>query len=251
MNVIFDKEVYMMKLGVCQMTVSEKLDMNMKKIMGFIEQAAGQNIDIVGFPEMALTGYTVELLKDESMNDMVSSALLEIRKTCEAFNTAAVIGHPYKKSNKLYNSTSVFLPSGNIYTYDKKYPTNAELEYFEPGKKDPLIFDYNGKKIGVMICRDQNYPSLAAELVNGGAKFIYILSAHFYNPKEARWKLEKNRAIPITRAVENGVYVMLTNFIGSHLGMISLGNSLIADPEGAVVASAGESEETLLSVSIL
>ncbi len=240
-----------MKLGICQMAVSEKLEVNLKKIMEFIEQAAGQNIDIVGFPEMALTGYTVELLTNKNMNDMVSEALSQIRKTCEGFNTAAIIGHPYKKSDKLYNSTSVFLPCGNIYTYDKKYPTNAELEYFEPGKKDPLIFDYNGKKIGAMICRDQNYPNLAAELVNGGASFIYILSAHFYNPKEARWKLEKNRAIPITRAVENGVHVLLANFIGSHLGMISLGNSLIADPEGAVVASAGESEETLLSVSIL
>ena len=60
----------------------------------------------------------------------------------------------------------------------------------------------------------------------------------------------KNRAIPITRAVENGVYVLLSNFVGSHLGMVSLGNSLIADPDGAVVSSAGESEESLLSVSI-
>ena len=40
----------------------------------------------------------------------------------------------------------------------------------------------------------------------------------------------KNRAIPITRAVENGVYVLLSNFVGSHLGMVSLGNSLLPTP---------------------
>ena len=101
-----------------------------------------------------------------------------------------------------------------------------------------------------MICRDQNHPKLGLELVKKGAEFIYILSAHFYRPKEARWKVEKNRAIPITRAVENGVHVLLSNFVGSHLGLVSLGNSLIADPDGAVVVSAGENEESLLSVSV-
>ncbi|MDD4568791.1 MAG: carbon-nitrogen hydrolase family protein [Tepidanaerobacteraceae bacterium] len=239
-----------MKLGVCQMAVSEKLEMNTKKIMDFIKQAAAQNIDIIGFPEMALTGYTKEILTEKNMNDMVSKALSEIKKACEVFNTTVIVGHPYNKGEELYNSASVFLPDGNTYTYDKKYPTELELEYFEIGKKNPLVFTYGGKKIGVMICRDQNYPGLARELIKSGAQFIYILSAHFYNPKEARWKLEKNRAIPITRAVENGVHVLLSNFVGSHLGMVSLGNSLIADPDGAVVTSAGESEESLLSVSI-
>jgi predicted amidohydrolase len=249
-NVIFKQRGDVMKLGVCQMSVSEKLEINTKKIIGFIEHAAAQNIDIIGLPEMALTGYTKEILDDEKMNDTVRQSLSKIRETCEVFNTAAIVGHPYKKGDELYNSTSVFLPDGNTYTYDKMYPTEVELEYFESGKKNPLVFTYRGKKIGVMICRDQNYPGLAKELVKGGAEFIYILSAHFYNPKEARWKLEKNRAIPITRAVENGVHVLLSNFVGSHLGMISLGNSLIAEPDGAVVVSAGESEESLLSISI-
>jgi predicted amidohydrolase len=112
------------------------------------------------------------------------------------------------------------------------------------------VFPFGDAKIGVIICRDQNYPELCRALTKAGAQFIYILSAHFYGPKEARWKLEKNRAIPITRAVENKVYVLLSNFVGSHLGKVSLGNSLIADPDGAVVVSAGETEEGLLSVSI-
>jgi predicted amidohydrolase len=239
-----------MKLGVCQMAVSEKLELNTKKIINYIKQAATLNIDITGFPEMALTGYTKDILNDKNLNDILKKPLTEIRETCEAFNTAAIVGHPYKNGDELYNSTSVFLPDGNTYTYDKMYPTELELEYFEAGKKEPLVFTCGGKKTGVMICRDQNYPDLAKALVKAGAQFIYILSAHFYNSKEARWKLEKNRAIPITRAVENGVHVLLSNFVGSHLGMISLGNSLIADPDGAVVVSAGESEESLLSVSI-
>ncbi|HHY43109.1 MAG: carbon-nitrogen hydrolase family protein [Firmicutes bacterium] len=239
-----------MKLGVCQMAVSEKVDTNTKKIIRFIEKAALHSINIVGFPEMALTGYTKEVLSDENLNIIVKDALSEIKKACTYYGTAAIVGHPYKNGDKLYNSASVFLPDGSTFTYDKKYPTELELKYFEAGKKEPLVFTYRDKKIGVMICRDQNYPELAKALKKAGAQFIYILSAHFYNPKEARWKLEKNRAIPITRAVENKVYVLLSNFVGSHLGMVSLGNSLISDPDGAVVVSAGECEEGLISVCI-
>lgn len=240
-----------MKLGVCQMSVSEKLEVNKNKIISFIKEASDQNMDFIGFPEMALTGYTPEILSDKNLNELVQNALDEIRKTCETSKVGAAVGHPYTKEGKLYNSVSVFLPNGIIYSYDKKYPTKAELEYFEAGEKDPFVFTYKNKTIGIMICRDQNYPNLAKELKNKGAEFIYILSAHFYNPKEARWKLEKNRAIPITRAVENQVHVLLSNFVGSHLGMVSLGNSLIVDPEGAVVVSTGESEETLISISVL
>ncbi len=233
------------------MSVSEKLEVNKNKIISFIKEASDQNMDFIGFPEMALTGYTPEILSDKNLNELVQNASDEIRKTCKTSKVGVAVGHPYTKEGKLYNSVSVFLPNGIVYSYDKKYPTKAELEYFEVGKKDPLFFTYQNKTIGIMICRDQNYPNLAKELKNKGVEFIYILSAHFYNPKEARWKLEKNRAIPITRAVENQVHVLLSNFVGSHLGMVSLGNSLIVDPEGAVVVSTGESEETLISISVL
>jgi predicted amidohydrolase len=239
-----------MKLGVCQMAVSENLGVNTKKIISFIKEAALQDINIVGFPEMALTGYTKEILVDENLNSMVQDSLSEIKKACKLHNTAVLVGHPYKDGEELYNSATVFLPDGSTFTYDKKYPTELESKYFEAGKKEPLVFPFGDAKIGVIICRDQNYPELCRALTKAGAQFIYILSAHFYDPKEARWKLEKNRAIPITRAVENKVYVLLSNFVGSHLGKVSLGNSLIADPDGAVVVSAGETEEGLLSVSI-
>jgi predicted amidohydrolase len=42
----------------------------------------------------------------------------------------------------------------------------------------------------------------------------------------------------------------MANTIGSHIGMISLGNSLIADPEGVLVVLADESSETIITCDI-
>lgn len=238
-----------MKLGICQMSISKNIDINTNKILDFLDKASKQDVDLLVFPEMSLTGYNPDTLLSSSLNTIVDSCVYRIREKSNSLEIGAVIGHAYYKEDKLYNRLSVILPGEEIHTYDKLHLVELEQEYFEPGSKF-LNFSYKNEIFGVMICRDQNDPKIAEELVKRGARFIFIISAHYYKPKEARWKLEKNRAIPITRAVENGVYVLLPNTVGSHLGMISLGNSLIADPDGAVVVSAGESEETILSLSL-
>ncbi|HHU69357.1 MAG TPA: carbon-nitrogen hydrolase family protein [Thermoanaerobacterales bacterium] len=238
-----------MKLGICQMSISDDIDLNAKKIVNFLDKAREQDIDLLVFPEMSLTGYNPDIILASNLNTIVDSCINRIREKGDSLKIGAVIGHAYNEGDKLYNRLSVILPGEGIYTYDKMHLVQAEGKYFEPGSKF-LTFTYKDEMFGVMICRDQNDPKIAEELVKRGAQFIFIISAHYYKPKEARWKLEKNRAIPITRAVENRVYVLLPNTVGSHLGMISLGNSLIADPDGAVVVSAGESEETILSLSL-
>ncbi|HHY14154.1 MAG TPA: carbon-nitrogen hydrolase family protein [Thermoanaerobacterales bacterium] len=235
-----------MKLGICQMPISDNIDVNKKKIIDFLEKANEQCIDLLAFPEMSLTGYT-EMILSQDLNVIVDDHINQIKDICNSLEIGSIIGHAYKEEDKLYNRISVILPEEDIYTYDKLHLVKAEQDYFEPGTKH-LIFKYKDATFGAIICRDQNYPELTGKLVKEGAQFIFIISAHYYKPKEARWKLEKNRAIPITRAVENGVHVLLPNTVGSHIGMVSLGNSIIADPDGAVVVSAGESEETILSL---
>ena len=56
----------------------------------------------------------------------------------------------------------------------------------------------------------------------------------------------KNRALPIARAIENGFHVFKANTVGSQGGTISLGHSLIVDPNGSIVAEADETSEDLL-----
>jgi predicted amidohydrolase len=229
------------------MSVSENLNTNLSKVLNFIETAAAQKIDIIGFPEMSLTGYTPEVVFSENLNSLMDTSLKQIQKKCCELNIAAIIGHPYKNGYNLYNRASAILPNGQTFIYNKTHLVDLEKKFFTPGN-DLLAFCYRDEKIGVIICRDQNDPTLCVKLKGKGVKYIYILSAHYYKPKEARWKIDKNKAIPITRAVENNVYTLLPNTVGSHLGMVSLGYSLIAGPDGALVVLAGESEETILSL---
>lgn len=238
-----------MKFGVAQLSIGDKIEYNLAKVYNCMEKAAGEGVCLLGFPEMFLTGYNPSYLEDSDINAKIDEALCGVGMKSKELGVGVIVGHGYRNGDKFVNRASVILPDGRKFNYDKIHLTEVEEKYFVPGF-EKLSFEFAGHMIGVIICRDQNDPMLIRHLREQGVDMLYIISAHYYKPQEARWKVEKNRAIPIARAVENKIYVFLANAVGSHIGMVSLGNSLIVDPEGCVVASAGESDECLLTVSV-
>jgi predicted amidohydrolase len=58
--------------------------------------------------------------------------------------------------------------------------------------------------------------------------------------------LDKNKALPIARAVENEVYVFKANAVGSLGNTVSLGGSIIVGPEGPVISQSDKTGEGIL-----
>lgn len=238
----------MLRLGAAQMFISDELKTNTETVLKMAEEAAHKGLDLLVFPEMCLNGYNPSTLTQDNFNDKLSMALDKISHKSAELDLGLIVGRAVFTDEKLYNAATVILPDGTTHTFNKNNLTAAEADYFTPGT-EPLTFAYQGYKFGVIICRDQNYPELARETCKD-ADALFILCAHYYKPLEARWKVDKNRALPIARAMENHCYVFMANTIGSHIGMISLGNSLIADPEGVLVVLADESSETIITCDI-
>lgn len=238
-----------MRLGAAQMFITDNLAANEAAILRLAAEAAGRGVELLVFPEMGLTGYNPATLGRPGFKEELEGALARISGRVVDLGVGLIVGRAEIAGERLFNVASVFLPDGSIHTYRKIYLTEAEARYFTPGAGH-LVFSYKGTKFGVIICRDQNYPELARQIAEEGARALFILSAHYYQPGEARWKLPKNRALPIARAVENHCYVLLANAVGSHIGMVSLGNSLIVDPDGGLVVMADEASETLLTCDL-
>ncbi len=231
------------------MKICDLLERNFYKILYFLDKAKSEQVDLVCFPEMALTGYNIELLQSQNLNHIISDFLEQISKKCKEYSICSIIGHPFRQEERLLNRATVIFPTGESLKYDKIHPTELEKKIFSQGE-ETLSFEYKQKRFGIAICRDQNFYEIFKKYKEGGCCGVFILAAHFYNPKEARWKIDKNRSIPITRAVENGYFVFLANAVGPHLNMISLGHSLIVDSDGCVVCEADEAGEYLLTVEI-
>ena len=241
------KGIKIMKAGVAQVKLYNDIDTNLATISNYISLASKEEIDILCFPECNITGYVRDFSKvnQNEVMDTLNNIQEQVTKNC----VNVIVGAPYLERNKRFNSAIVLLTSGKRAIYHKINLTSSDEAYFKKGE-EPLIFRVGDAKFGVLICRDQNHPMLVHEYKTLGADAIFILSAHFYEPIEAIRKINKNKALPIARAVENNLWVLKANAVGSSNEKISLGGSLIIDPNGFIIHEGNTINEMVLSYEI-
>jgi predicted amidohydrolase len=236
-----------LKIGVAQITICNSITQNVEKISDWIESAARKGIKLLCFPECSLTGYIRDF--KQISRDEVSKALVFVHDVALRNKVNVIVGTPSFETDKVFNSALVLLTDGKRLIYHKNNLTSFDEKYFTPGK-GTLVFEIDGVKCGVLICRDQNYPFLAQEYGKVRVKVIFILAAHYYGSNESWLKSDKNKALPIARAVENNAFVFKANAVGSQGETVSLGGSLIVSPEGFVLAEADKRSETILDCEI-
>ena len=236
-----------MKVGVAQVKLYNDIDTNLATISKYLSLASKEDIDILCFPECNITGYVRDFSK-VNQNEVMDT-LNNIQEQVTHNSVNVIVGAPYFERNKRFNSAIVLLTSGKRDIYHKINITSSDEAYFKKGE-EPLIFRVGEAKFGVLICRDQNHPMLVHAYKTLGADAIFILSAHFYDPIEAIRKINKNKALPIARAVENNLGVLKANAVGSSNEKISLGGSLIIDPNGFIIHEGNTINEMVLSYEI-
>ncbi len=236
-----------MKVGVAQVKLYNDIDTNLATISKYLSLASKEDIDILCFPECNITGYVRDFSK-VNQNEVMDT-LNNIQEQVTHNSVNVIVGAPYFERNKRFNSAIVLLTNGKRDIYHKINLTSSDEAYFKKGE-EPLIFRVGEAKFGVLICRDQNHPMLVHAYKTLGADAIFILSAHFYDPIEAIRKINKNKALPIARAVENNLWVLKANAVGSSNEKISLGGSLIIDPNGFIIHEGNTINEMVLSYEI-
>jgi len=231
------------RIAVAQIRISKNIQENIHAITNMINQGSDKYIDVICFPECALTGYLVEYQNLDF--SLVKNGLDQIVEKAKRTGMYIIIGTPLKLREDIYNSAVILSPNGDKYIYHKHYLTESEKNVIKSGHQ-LLQFKVGFVRCGVIICRDQNSHSLIQEYQKKGVSILFILAAHYYTKAEAHSKLNKNRALPIARAIDNRLMVAKSNTVGLMDNKISLGNSMIIDRKGIIITEADELEETLL-----
>lgn len=234
------------RIGVAQIRLRDDFKKNIDNIISHINLGAIFGIDVLCFPESCIMSY-VEIL-EEGLNIQIDvpkihEAVQSIHEVAQNKNIDVIIGTPYLENSMVYNAALTLRTDGKQFRYYKNKLTSKEVNLFTPGNA-PLVFELRGFTCGILVCRDQNYPALAREYRDAGVQIIFLLAAHYYPPDEARLKVDKNRALPIARALENAAYVFKANAVGKKRDYISLGGSIIVNPNGYVLAEANQRTET-------
>lgn len=127
----------------------------------------------------------------------------------------------------IYNSCIFIHSNGRVEYYNKWFlPTVGPFEekiFFEEGDELTLV-DTKFGKIGLTICYDIFYPELYKAYSMLGADIIICISA---TPSVTRKYFET--LIP-ARALENTVYFVYVNLVGTQENLVFWGGSEIRDP---------------------
>lgn len=159
------------------------VDYNVAKIKELIEKAKKEDIDIVVFPELAITGYTCgDLFLTSSLRNKVMPAIKEIQKNIPN-GLLVIVGAPIIQKGKLYNS-AVLLTNEKILIENKVFLPNYkefyEQRWFSEGKlEDKKVYRFKGVTFGVEICEDVWAPEPPSTYLvkKGAAQIIFNLSA--------------------------------------------------------------------------
>lgn len=119
--------------------------------------------------------------------------------------------------------------------YDKQNPCGQESAYVVPGTASVLI-DVNGWQVGLSICYDGCFPEHARALALAGAE-VYVAAVAYFAGSAHRRELYYR-----ARAVENGMYVVVSGLAGVIGEQQFDGGSAIYDAEGRVLAEVVEPE---------
>jgi predicted amidohydrolase len=240
------------KVGACQILTEEDVQKSTTKVIEKIEEAAIQGIEILSFPEGTLFGYCCrEDYWEVAKPDRFQDAERSISSVCKENNIAVVVGSAHREDNNWINSLAIFDRDGALKArYGKTFLAG---EKWCINNKGPLpVVNLTGVDCCFIICHDVRYPELVRLPAAMGAQICFFCSCE--SGLTAEHKLSAYRAMPISRATENGIYLVMANAPADKENIkrpgSSHGNSKIVHPNGNVMTETGFFTEEIVSAEL-
>ena len=218
---------------------------NTSMILGYVQRARNLNVDLVAFPELAITGYPPEdLLFKKSFIQANVAAMNSIVEASE--DVAVVVGYVEQDGIDLFNSAALGYRGRYIDSYRKIFLPNYgvfdEERYFKKGDVCP-VYEINGTQVGINICEDIWYPMGPTVLQCGaGAEVIININA---SPFHAGKRIERE-AMLSDRSSTHQVFLGYANTVGGQDELVFDGSSVIVDNDGHIITRGVSFDEDLI-----
>ena len=226
---------------------------NARELIELASEARAGGDALIVTPELSLTGYD---LRDRT-SDVAMSAEAAAARVPGA--GSMVVGFPERAPDgAVYNSAAHVDGGRVVHVHRKVYlPTYGmfdEARVFAPGP-DVVAYEHQGWRIGVLVCEDFWHPGLVYALCAQRIDLLVAIAAApgrgvlegASDARFASWQTWQRMAEVYARVF--GIYVALGNRAGVEDGVTFAGGSLIASPEGALVASA-QPEAGIIAASL-
>ncbi|WP_282338095.1 carbon-nitrogen hydrolase family protein [Pseudomonas sp. PS02288] len=188
------------------------------------------------FPETHLTGFPTADNIAELAEPLDGPSIQAVQRAAGERGVAVVLGIAETDAGQFYNTTLLITPQGIALRYRKTHLWASDRGVFSPGDRYATC-EWNGLRIGLLICYDIEFPESARALAQLGAELLVITNGNMdpYGPV--------HRTAIMARAMENQAYAVMVNRVGEGDGGLTFaGGSAVVDPFGTLLCEAGRDE---------
>jgi predicted amidohydrolase len=229
------------------------IDANVAHAEQVLAELPAGSTDLVVFPELHLTGYSVGLIDEDLSLSSDDARLARLAKRAGAAGLVAGFVEAGQGVHT-YNSAAYYEAGRLAHVHRKLYlPTYKSYEerkHFTPG---PALraFDAGDTRIAILLCNDAWQPQLAFLATQDGARILVVPSASAQSKFPDRYDSRTYwRDITCFYGRMFQLYVVFVNRVGVENDLEFWGGSHVVDPWGNVIAEASETGEEILTVDI-
>jgi predicted amidohydrolase len=209
---------------------------NRERAASLIEEACRRGSKFVVLPELWTTGYSLKNIRElaEPLDEATGTMLLDI---CSKWKTYVIGSIAESREGKIFNTATIIGPKGLLGSYSKVHLFRllGEHECFTHGNSCS-VFQTDFGKVGLALCYDIRFPELTRKLALNKAQILFV-PAEWPYLRGAHWEL-----LLKARAIENQIFVVGANRVGSDENNTFFGHSMILDPMGKVLIEGGDTE---------
>jgi predicted amidohydrolase len=243
-----DVESGLVRIAGVQMDVAlMEPEQNLATMAERLTEAAGQGARLIVFPECAVTGYCFDSLEEAQplAQPIPGPATETISELCRQLDVFAVFGMLESDGDRVFNACLLTGPDGVVASYRKIHLPGLGIDRFvTPGDRPFQVHQAAGLRIGMNICYDGSFPESSRIMALAGADLVVLptnwppgaecFAAHVIN----------------TRAMENGIFYIAVNRIGTERGFPFIGGSRICGPNGNTLDTADHTEPAILYADV-
>ncbi|MGW1074016.1 carbon-nitrogen hydrolase family protein [Streptomyces sp. NPDC002537] len=212
-------------------------------LAGAARRAADAGARLLLTNELYLTGYALGPSVRDRAQPADGPGALAVAGIAAEHGLAIGYGYPERAGAALHNSFQLIAPDGSRLAHYRKTHLFGDFEtaYFTPGD-DPLVqADFEGVRLGVLICYDVEFPETVRAHALAGTELLLTPTA-LMRPYE----IVPQTIVP-ARAWESQLYIAYANRCGTEGEFTFAGLSCLAAPDGTARARAGAGEDLIIA----
>ena len=237
-----------LRLGLYQCTPGLPGDVagNLRRLRHTARRAARKGVDLLVCPEMFATGYNIGAARVAELAEPADGPIsLEVAAIARHYNVAVLYGYPERHAEGCapFNSVQLIDRHGARRANYRKTHLFGDLDHgqFSAPDDPPAPFEFEGFKIGLLICFDVEFPETVRSLALAGAELVLVPTANM-----RPFEFVAETLVP-SRAYENQIFLAYANYHGVEGNLDYCGLSSVVAPDGALLQRGRRTEQLLIA----